>query len=137
MEDESLSADIVDSMNEMENTYYTRSLPADNFIAALLKVKQDIYEYFLIKTEKDFEQNIELITDHYPAFLAKWADELCKGPTNIPPPAIPVPDFLKSSLEDLRSEMDKYNLDTSCYWIKSLFITYPYTMNERTIINRS
>jgi hypothetical protein len=134
--EDSLTDARIAALNAEEDAAYKNPLPADTFTPALVRAKTSIYKYFMEKTAPQFEQDVDLMIDHYPTFLAKWAAEICKGPTNLPPRDIPAPDYVKKALTDLAAEMRAcaaadpvFGLQTCCYWVKALFITYPYAMN--------
>jgi hypothetical protein len=110
------------------------------FLDALIRVKQALYSQFLDTTENTHEQNVNIIVNDYPEYLRKWADELCKGPGNIPPPAAVASDFLISALGALKAAMETLIVHegpgaqiTCNYYIRSFLVTYPYTMNTNSL----
>jgi hypothetical protein len=118
--------------------------PADmnmmqEFLGALVEVKRALYQQFLDDTEESHEQNVDIITRDYPAYLARWSTELCKGPANLPPPAAKVDARLLSALGGLKAVMEKADAEgslgkTTCdYYVKALFVTYPYAMNTNSL----
>jgi hypothetical protein len=109
------------------------------FLNSLVAVKQTLYKQFLRETENSHQQNVDIIINDYPKYLARWSSELCKGPTNIPPPAAKADEFLLSALSDLKVAMEKliaeddFSGDICKYYIKTLFVTYPYAMNMNSL----
>jgi hypothetical protein len=93
--------------------------------AALIKVKRALYRHFLDTTERDNEQDVDIIVKDYPRYLAEWATNVLGGK---PVPA-GSPDFLKSALEDLKRVMVTAEPAEVRRLVEVIFIRYPYTYN--------